>query len=685
MKTYYPLNMYFQPIGAANYTVTLTAPHGRNASGVFSLPTAQPEFIHMVELLQRGAAGFDDLRRFGILLFNSLFQDGLRQAFSEARQNLGAQEALRLCLHMDIDSAAELAKIPWEYLFAPEDKVPLAIRDMPIVRCISRSDTLAPALETPLRVLLTTASAVPPKLDSQRELQLIQQILTRLGDHAQVTIETALSMADLERYLHEDYQIWHFVGHGRRTRSGESCLLFQDKMGDIEEVGALALVSLLSASNLKLVVLDACDSGTIAPDVIWNIAPTLVREAVPTVVAMQLPIAEEAARAFAAGFYNGLANGQLVETSVNTGRRAMVVRTQSLRPEWGIPVVYTRSTWQTHLLPADPVVSLFDTLRRLLDDPQHGRALSGLLGSRSTLRHVRNQINELTQCKTAHDILHALHDQYVLLVHDQKRLGTDSHAWLDLLRNEAELYTTTAQLVQHVSSSPALSSRVRRISSLTLARADLRQAILQREQQQLASAMQPFRSVLEIEPDRINMMLVELARVLPLGQLAEELNQFGVRSKAIGQTSQNDRTLALFQNGLKELNYLSAELSSLVECHNKFQDLELELRPVELVLDLDIEQFAHELATIWIKYLRAMSISLIDIQRSWGDTLRIQIDALDQVFHSTESYPIVTAFIQYRALIDQFFSRTDEDILAICRRLTAIGHEIDLVLELITQ
>jgi hypothetical protein len=72
-------------------------------------------------------------------------------------------------------------------------------------------------------------------------------------------------------------------------------------------------------------------------------AIALVQAQIPAVVAMQLTVAEEVARAFSREFYQSLLEGLPIDACISEGRKAIMNVSGLRRPDWGIPVVYTRA------------------------------------------------------------------------------------------------------------------------------------------------------------------------------------------------------------------------------------------------------------------------------------------------------------------------------------------------------
>lgn len=100
----------------------------------------------------------------------------------------------------------------------------------------------------------------------------------------------------------------------------------------------------LADEPLRLVFLNACNTGTTnvrsGAHPFAGIATALIRERVPAVVAMQFPISDQAAIAFAQTFYERIAQGFPVDAAVAEGRKVLY---SSKHSEWATPVLYMRS------------------------------------------------------------------------------------------------------------------------------------------------------------------------------------------------------------------------------------------------------------------------------------------------------------------------------------------------------
>jgi hypothetical protein len=138
------------------------------------------------------------------------------------------------------------------------------------------------------------------------------------------------------------------MGHGDfDPATGRGALLLEDRNGGPHLVSGEDLGVYLKDElrTLRLVFLNACKTATSSArtgfDPYAGIATALVQAGVPAVVAMQFPISDEAAIAFAETFYQCVAQGAPVDAAVAEGRKVLW---GGERSEWATPVLFLRSS-----------------------------------------------------------------------------------------------------------------------------------------------------------------------------------------------------------------------------------------------------------------------------------------------------------------------------------------------------
>jgi hypothetical protein len=344
-KEYVDCEIRVGPRRGKGFALSIHGPGG-DAIDTLRLPGADPVYQNLENNLKRLNTDESMLAQLGQLLFHALFPGKLKEVFVRSQGALREGQGMRIVLNIDA-AEQEVAALSWEFLYDP-DQGPMALLDTPLVRYLPQSVRI-PTLKTdlPLRVLLTGAqpSELPP-IKVEQELSEVGNALAALEQQRRVQIvpEPHLTRSKLQQLLRQGFHVWHFAGHGGFKPDGKTSVLhFEDGEGDGESVNAMELGILLNRSGVRLIVLDACESGRLATEPFRTIAPAIIRAQVPAVIAMQFTFLDRAARAFAGELYRALAEGFPIDACVTEGRKAVMGAVGLGRPDWGIPVVYTRA------------------------------------------------------------------------------------------------------------------------------------------------------------------------------------------------------------------------------------------------------------------------------------------------------------------------------------------------------
>jgi hypothetical protein len=661
------------------YPVSVRGPGG-DARGSLALPTDSPAYQRTIERLAALDTDEASLTQLGEILFAALFTPAIKDVYARSQGKLKDDQGLRLIFDMDAREAA-VAAIPWEFLADP-DQGPLAMLDAPVVRYLpTQASVPTLAAPLPLKVLLTGADT-PPPAQIDRELREVQSALEGLGPNISITVEPHLTRSILQRRLREGYHVWHYVGHGGSAPDGKTGILqFEDATGDAERVSALELNILLKRCGVRLVVLNACQSAALRMDPLRSIAPALVRADVPAVVAMQLSVTDTGARAFAGEFYQALAEGYPIDACVTEGRKAVMSATGLGRPDWGIPVVYTRAPdGRLFAPPPAPALAAPDdhrpigdgllALRTLMETPA---VFAAVASGRDQFQDVLRQIGTLGRYKGLHDWLQQLEDCARVVDLDRRRLPQDLRAWGDLARSEPDLHAKIDAVLSLAGDTPADALWTRKLER---AQREARAGIEQGEVDLLASAMNRIDDILGSVPWRINTRLVEVAAGLPLRALTQNLSTVAARLETLilDEWSASQRTV--FVQGVAALDALDARLGRLVRRHNLFQELDNELRQVESGLDPD----GRRLALAWPD-LQPLHLQVCDDQSAvWVPRLVATATELEQSLADPTQQRTAMIFWRYRGQVSQSFNAVDTDLLKLCEDLERIGKSLDFVL-----
>ena len=169
---------------------------------------------------------------------------------------------------------------------------------------------------TPQKILFLSANPKDTgRLRLDQELRDITEGLQRSQKRKQFILEQRMAVRprDLQRaMLDVGPQIIHFSGHGE----GENGLVFEDDVGNAKLVDEFALAGLfeLFASQVQCVLLNGCYS---------EVQAQAIAQQIPYVIGMNKAIGDNAAIAFAVGFYDALGAGRDVEFAYKLGCTAI--------------------------------------------------------------------------------------------------------------------------------------------------------------------------------------------------------------------------------------------------------------------------------------------------------------------------------------------------------------------------
>jgi hypothetical protein len=329
---------------AAGYSIEAVGPRGEQASGSFDW-TQLADLAPDLASIRAGVADQATLERVGTTLFRALFPQQVLRVYDSVRPGAGENRGLRLRLHLP----PELALLPWELLHDQSLYLSFDPR-CPIIRFLDLPDTPSPlSTQPPLRLLHLVASpkdAQPLNVEKEARLlnlalaELVEQDLVKVLPGQPGTLET------LRQGLRRGCHVLHFSGHGGRTTEG-GYLLFQDEAGGRHRVDCHTLAHLLRGSQVRLAVLNACESALATDiDAFASVAAALVRTGLPAVIAHQCPLPDTSATLFAAEFYRALADGLPVDGAVCEGRKALLSELGRLRwdrVDWAAPVLFLQS------------------------------------------------------------------------------------------------------------------------------------------------------------------------------------------------------------------------------------------------------------------------------------------------------------------------------------------------------
>ena len=216
-----------------------------------------------------------------------------------------------------------------------------------------------------------------------QELRDIRERLQLAKERDRFVLESRESVrpGDITQAMFDiEPQIVHFSGHA--TDKGELC--FENLLGKVQSVQPDALAALfeLVADQVNCVVLNACYS---------EVQAKAIAQHIPFVIGMNKAIGDQAAIAFAVGFYKALGANKTVEQAYKFG--CVEIRLQGI-PEHLTPVLL-KKTEELADKPGESLTSVSSSSSTSLSPQQRQRILRELEGLQQQYELLTEKLNYL--------------------------------------------------------------------------------------------------------------------------------------------------------------------------------------------------------------------------------------------------------------------------------------------------
>lgn len=296
-----------------------------------------------------GIPSNEDMLEYGRLLFETLFPKNVRRLYDTARARL-PNGRLSLIFTSAIPWVAET---PWEFSWDPAMEAFLVTEELEFIRnplTAEPAEIIKPNADK-LRVLVVVAQPLDQNpLSVDEEAERIRASFEELTGAGVLELEI-LHQATPER-LHQyvrqrTFDIVHFIGHGEYDDGADTgYLIFENQAGMTQKVSARSMKEILGGRNIRLVFLNACETGRnrggARTDFNRGVAQALVASGIHSVVANQYLVLDVAAVGFAQHFYWGLARGETIGSAAREARIAVNYSIAGENIDWAVPVVYAR-------------------------------------------------------------------------------------------------------------------------------------------------------------------------------------------------------------------------------------------------------------------------------------------------------------------------------------------------------
>jgi CHAT domain-containing protein len=290
----------------------------------------------------------NEQKRYGQLLFNTVFAAGRDQVLYDCMNKLGQDEGLRI--QFEIDNDSYLRRIPWEFMHAGDGIGYLAtsaqfllyrtVQNIVIERKLSD-------LKLPLQMLIVFSEPAGVQVGCKdEEIELISA-LRPYKEKGLIMYKIMWNPSPIEfqrMVLKNYYHIIHFSGVDAQYlgQVEEGIVLSEEMKPRLMQVDELCAI-FRGQNTARLLVLNTCLTATV-------LSSALVQVGVPSVIAMQFGFTVEAAVMFPKFFYPTLLDSQeklQVDIAVACARSSYFIEQEHFgknRLDWINPVLTTSVT-----------------------------------------------------------------------------------------------------------------------------------------------------------------------------------------------------------------------------------------------------------------------------------------------------------------------------------------------------
>jgi hypothetical protein len=298
-------------------------------------------------------------------------------------------------------------------------------------------------------------------------------------------------------------------------------------------------------------------------------------------------------------------------------------------------------------------------------------------GFKAAFQVARQQIEVLGKYKRLHDLLHELQFHcYELIIHEARQFP-DEEAVSNLGDHALTLLDIVEKLKEIADRPPNIRDEGLWIQDLVRAQAELQGAIEACDAARLVTASRLINKVLSVQPSRIHTRLDCAAKSLQLPTLSRAMMVVCEKARDLGLDQER---MLQFQASADALDGLNKGLDALINDHDHWQAVDVELRRIEGCLDRDL----LELKASWHDLKGMVEQFCLGSTDSWSVKLTAISEQLDRSIAARDPIKIRDNFRRFRRRAGEHFYRVDLTLKDFCEALRKVGEPLALVLGMIS-
>jgi hypothetical protein len=320
---------------------------------------------------------------------------------------------------------------------------------------------------------------------------------------------------------------------------------------------------------------------------------------------------------------------------------------------------------------ADGFTALIDLMKNSAD------VQISVFASKQEFKTAYDKIDQVGDYKSLHDLLHRIQLYCYNQIVEAALRFPDDELTLDNLNNHAMTLEEIIAELKLVGGKPAMQKQESVwMDEVGLAHADLCIAINSLDQSLLKKVIWRLNRLLTTQPNRINILLNAAARDLHLPQLLQALRRvFGSLETGDPEPKRIEK-IATFKSGIDALGRLNQVLSLLVDHHDRWQALDVELRRIDASIDRDL----IELEMSWPDIKLKVEPLILTYPGQWAIALKQESEALDLALTGNNPAKVCRGFRMVLRRATTRFYQVDIELKSICGEMRQIREPLAAII-----
>jgi hypothetical protein len=308
-------------------------------------------------------------------------------------------------------------------------------------------------------------------------------------------------------------------------------------------------------------------------------------------------------------------------------------------------------------------------LRTGLETPAVHDAVAGY---EAHFRETRTRLDKLASYKALHDQIHTLQFSFFeFLENTINRPSIDDNDLCSLAQYEIQIRQIVDDSRRIAVRGKFVGSEIDWIDELQGACDDLHVGVESFDHARLRSAVRRMNRILATRPELINRGLIHVARDLPLEHLAQALA--GVRGNLPrGDAEAGGANGQQVREGEEALADIARQLTSLVEDHDAWQAIDVELRRLDGAVEWNPPEFEFS----WGDLKRRVELLCGGETADWARTLSNAAAGVETALANAESPRLRYAFAMFRRHVARRFWEVDFTLKTLCDDLRQLDQPL---------